>query len=361
MAGVAALHRLVLLVAPVTVVTSCATAGTLASSGAKLAGAGPDRALGRADAAVRRGAEIGRAAHPAAFVAAVSGAGQPGNGLATFSSADGRLLRWLVRSKLEPLPVAVSPDGRWVYFYNRAALVVGCPRTGFAEPVLWQVRVHGGRPRRVGINTTSIAFSPDGRMVARTSSNNCGRTVWILVRDRRTGSTRHILLARNALTSNNPIFSAKLSWAPDDRHLAVAVSPAAAINALAVIDARRATGISAAPAIRPCAGRSDGCLDPGFDIRGRLTFLKWRNQLSSVPEWVLRWHHGRLIRLFRLSRNQSAGAPASIATDRTGTAVLLEGGLRRPQIWRWSRGHLELVLRSTPQRVVTSPLWLRHA
>ena len=360
MVGVAATRRLVLLVASTTVVASCATVGALASSGAKLAGSGPDRAAGRADAAVRRGAEIGRAARPAAFVAAVSSTGQRGKGLATFSSADGRLLRWLVRSKLEPLPVAVSPAGRWVYFYNRAVQVAGCPRTGFAEPVLWQVRVQGGRPRRVGINTTSIAFSLDGRMVARTASSNCGRTVWILVRDRRTGSTRRILLARNAVTSNNPIFTAKLSWAPDDRHLAVAVSPAAAINGLAVIDARRATDISTAPAIRPCAGGRDECLDPGFDIRGRLTFLKWRNQLTSVPEWVLRWHQGRVIRLFRLSRNQSAGAPASIAADRTGTAVLLEGGLRPRQIWRWSGGHLELVLRSTPRRVVTSPLWLRH-
>ena len=361
MAGVAALRGLVLLVASTTIVASCAMAGTLASSGAKLAGPGRDRAPGRADAAAGRGAESGLATHPAAFVAAVSGTDQPGNGLATFSSGDGRLLRWLVRSKLEPLPVAASPDGRLVYFYNRAALVVGCPRTGFAEPVLWQVRVHGGRPRRSGINTTSIAFSPDGRMVARTWSSNCGRTVWILVRDRRTGSTRRILLARNALTSNNPIFSARLSWAPDDRHLAVAVSPAAAINALAVIDARRATGISTAPTIRPCAGRNDECLDPGFDIRGRLTFLKWRNQLTGVPEWVLRWHQGRVIRLFRLSRNQSAGATAGIAANRAGTAVLLEGGLRGPQIWRWSGGHLEVVLRSTPQRVVTSPLWLRHA
>lgn len=74
----------------------------------------------------------------------------------------------------------------------------------------------------------------------------------------------------------------------------------------------------------------------------------------------MRWHEGRAIRLLRLSREQGADATASIAVDRAGNAVLLEGGLRLPEIWRWSGGRLQLVLTSTPQMVVTSPLWLRH-
>jgi len=330
------LRGLVFVVASAMAVAGCAAPGGLASRAATLG--------------VSQGA----------FVAAVSGTGQQARrGLAEFSLADGRLLRWLVRSRRSPLPVAVSPDGRWVYFYYQAALAL-CPDNGFSEPVLWRVPVRGGRPRQAGLATTSIAFSPDGRMVARTSSKNCGRTVWIVVRNRRTGATRRIVLARNAPDSNNPIFSAQLSWAPDDRHLAVAVAPAAAINALFVINARRTTSISAAPPIRPCARENDECLDPGFDVRGRLTFLKWRNELTGHVERVMRWHEGRAIQLFRLSRDQSAGAPASIAADRTGNAVLLAGGLRHPGIWRWSSGHLQLVRRSTRQLAVASPLWLRH-
>src|SRR6266705_747875 len=156
------LRGLVFVVASAMAVAGCAAPGGLASRAATLG--------------VSQGA----------FVAAVSGTGQQARrGLAEFSSADGRLLRWLVRSRRSPLPVAVSPDGRWVYFYYQAALAL-CPDNGFSEPVLWRVPVRGGRPRQAGLATTSIAFSPDGRMVARTSSKNCGRTVWIVVRNRRT-------------------------------------------------------------------------------------------------------------------------------------------------------------------------------
>jgi hypothetical protein len=140
----------------------------------------------------------------------------------------------------------------------------------------------------------------------------------------------------------------------------VAVAPAAAINALYVIDARRATDITRARAIRPCAGANAECLDPSFDVGGRLTFLKWLNEIGHSAEWVVRWHDGRATRLFRLSREQRAYFAASIAVDRMGNAVLLEGGLRHPEIWRWSGGAVELVLRSTRRLVITSPLWLRR-
>jgi DNA-binding beta-propeller fold protein YncE len=297
------------------------------------------------------------ARNPASFVAALSVTGHPARqGLAVFSSADGRLRRWLVRRRRSPQPVAVSPDGRQVYFYDLVP-AVACPRNGFTEPVLWRVSVRGGRPRRAGVDTTSIAFSPDGRMVARTTTRPCGHTVWIVIRDRRTGTTRRIFLARNPATSNNPVFSARLSWAPDDRHLAVGVSPAAAINSIAVIDALRATAITSAPPVGPCAGRSDECLNPSFDVRGRLTFLKWRNEITPPPERIMRWHGGRAVTLLRLSSNQSADFTASIAVDRTGHAILLEGGLRQREIWRWSAGSVRLLLRSR-QTVVTSPVWL---
>jgi len=192
------------------------------------------------------------------------------------------------------------------------------------------------------------------------TTKTCGQTIWVIIRDRRTGASRRILLWRNVATSNNPVFSAVLSWAPDDRHLAVGISPAAAITSVTVINARRATDAASAPPIGPCAGRGDECLDPSFDARGRLTFLKGRNELTATPEWIMRWHGGRAVPLMRLSRNQRAGGTASIATDRAGNAVLLEGGLRHPEIWRWSGGHLRLVLRSTAHMLVVAPLWLSH-
>jgi len=279
-------------------------------------------------------------------------------GLAVFSASDGRLLRWIVRSKSGPTPVSVSPDGRRVYYYNQAAPRGRCPRRGFTEPVLWRVPADGGRPLRAGLSTTSIAFSPDGRMLAYTSSRRCGRTVLIVIRDRRTGAARRIVLVRNRLSGNAPVFSAGLSWAPDDVHLAVAAAPAAAINTLEVINARRATDLNRAAEIRPCAGAIAECLDPAFDTRGRLTFLKWLNETGGSPEWLARWNHGHTARLLRLSAEQSAGVSASIAVDRAGNAVLLAGGLRQPEIWRWSSGGVKLILRSTRQFAVTSPLWV---
>jgi hypothetical protein len=193
-------------------------------------------------------------------------------------------------------------------------------------------------------------------MLAYTSARGCGRTIWIVVRDRKAGTTRRILLTRNAPTSNNAVVGAQLSWAPDDRHLAVAVAPAAAINALFVVNARTAAKLPAT-AIKPCSGREDECLDPSFDRRGRLTFLKWRNQLGHYPERVVRWQHGRAIRLLTLSRNQSARRTASIASD-AGDAVLIQGGISRHQIWRWSRGRVTLILSSSRRQLVSDALWL---
>jgi hypothetical protein len=117
-----------------------------------------------------------------------------------------------VRGTRGPVPVAVSRDGLWVYYFNAATLRPGtCAGNGFTEPGLWRVSTAGGRPRRAGISTTGIAFSPDGRIVAYTCTRPCGRTTWIVIHYWRTGTTPRILPARNAPTSANPIFDAELS------------------------------------------------------------------------------------------------------------------------------------------------------
>jgi hypothetical protein len=353
-----------LVILAATAVAGCGPAASGARSVGSVGNRAPGRTLSFSQAAMPRSPALGGTpagrGYPAAFVAAVSHSIRLApHGLAVFSSSDGRLLRWLVRSASDPVPVSLSPDGRWLYYYDQALTRGGCPRTGFVDPVLRKVPAGGGRPRRAGLTTPSIAFSPDGRMLAYTASSDCGRVIRIVVRNRQTGSTRRIILAHNDLRGNNQIGSAQLSWAPDDAHLAVAVAPAAAINTLSVINALRARNASTARSIPPCAGENSGCLDPAFDVRGRLTFLEWREAAvtSSFAEWVIRWHRGRAEQLFRLSREQRGGA-ASITVNRTGNAVLLEGGTHYPEIWRWHRGNLTLILRSTPKRVVWRPLWM---
>jgi hypothetical protein len=297
--------------------------------------------------------------YPAAFVASATGAGtRPG--LAVFSSSDGHLLHWLVRSASQPVPVAVSPGGTWVYYYYPAAPKPPCPATGFTEPQLWRVRVTGGRPQRTGIHTTDLAFSPDGKMLAYTAARKCGQTLLIVVRDLRTGMTRRIAAAHNDLSGNGVISAAELSWAPDDVHLAVAVEPSAAINAMVVIDASRATDITRTQPIAPCVSPPStpaqvGCLDPSFAVDGRLTFLNTVETGSRSGEWVVRWQNRHAVRLFRLSR--AMAFTAGIAVDRSGNALLLEE-FGPSDIWRWSHGSRKLIRRPSRRLVVTSPLWL---
>ena len=315
-------------------------------------------ALGTSTAASGEGPGPGRASYPSSFVAAVSG-GRGSSGLAVFSTVDGHLTKWLHHSTRGPLPIAISPDGRWVYYYNSLTLPLGgCPKTGFAEPTLWRVRASGGRPQRTGLRTTNIAFSPDGRMAAHASVRHCGRIMLAVVMDRRTGAVRTIVLDHNAPTASAPDFFPLLSWAPDDKHLAVGLSRTPVLSFVYLVNARRATSILNLPPIRPCAERNTVCLDPAFDIRGRLTLLRFKNQAGS-RESVVRWRHRHLTRLVALTRDQSDYDTASIATDRAGSAVLIQGGLHAVKIWRWSGVQPVLIVSSSAARTTFSPLWLR--
>jgi hypothetical protein len=73
---------------------------------------------------------------------------------------------------------------------------------------------------------------------------------------------------------------------------------------------------------------------------------------------VIRWQHGRTSRIFMLSRSQSAKGTASIAVGGAGGAVLIEGGNRRHQIWRWSAGRISLIRTSSRRMLVTDVAWL---
>lgn len=246
-----------------------------------------------------------------------------------------------------------------MYYYYPATSKPQCPPEGFVEPRLWRVRVTGGRPERTDMRTTDLAFSPDGKMVAYTSERKCGQTLLLVVRDQRTGATRRIVVTHNDLSGNGVIADAELSWAPDDVHLAVATEAAAAINTLVVIDARRAKDITRSQPIPPCASPGEpaqvGCLNPSFDVHGRLTFLDWLQAPSRSGEWTVRWRSGHATRLFKL--NRAVAFSASIAVDRTGNAILLEGH-GRDGIWRWYKGSLTLIRRSSRRLLLSSPLWL---
>src|SRR5258708_4017269 len=201
-------------------------------------------ALGTSAAASGEGPGPGRASYRSSFVAAVSG-GRGSSGLAVFSTVDGHLTKWLHHSTRGPLPIAISPDGRWVYYYNSLTLPLGgCPKTGFAEPTLWRVRASGGRPQRTGLRATNIGFNPHGRMSA----------------------------------------------------------------------------------------------DASVQHGGRIMLSVW---------------------LVHTARNQSDDDTASIATERAGSAVLIQGGLHAVKIWRWSGVQPVLIVSSSAARTTFSPLWLR--
>jgi len=64
-----------------------------------------------------------------------------------------------------------------------------------------------------------------------------------VVKDRRTGAVRTIVLDHNAPTASAPDFFPLLSWAPDDKHLAVGLSRTPVLSFVYVVNARRATSI----------------------------------------------------------------------------------------------------------------------
>jgi hypothetical protein len=105
-----------------------------------------------------------------------------------------------------------------------------------------------------------------------------------------------------------------------------------------------------------------GCVDPGFDVHGRLTFVEWRSPVSGAPTVLaLRWYHDQTTRLFRFNRTQGEALNSqSLSVNRQGTAILLESYIAEPTIWRWAKSFMELVFRSSPQRTLFGPLWLQR-
>src|SRR5258706_4669404 len=74
-------------------------------------------ALGTSTAASGEGPGPGRASYPSSFVAAVFG-GRGSSRLAGFSTLDRHPTKVVHHRTPGPLPIRISPDGRWVYYYD---------------------------------------------------------------------------------------------------------------------------------------------------------------------------------------------------------------------------------------------------
>jgi serine/threonine protein kinase len=105
---------------------------------------------------------------------------------------------------------AFSPDGNYIYFSELEAGPLGIVDL-FRAPVL------GGRPERIARDIDSSAtFSPDGKLIAYSRSNNPERGKWRLLEAKADGKDEKVLLEAPAKEST--VF---LAWSPDGKRIAV--------------------------------------------------------------------------------------------------------------------------------------------
>jgi hypothetical protein len=161
--------------------------------------------------------------------------------LALLSSQTGDLLRWLTLQSDRSTDGGVERAWRLGLFRQvpgRSQLPVR-----FTQPGDPPGAGHRGRAQLVQAGASDYAVSPDGRAVAYVIRADHGDVVEIVARNLVT-ERRNIIIAaaRPAPGANNwPPDVTSLTWAPDDVHLAVEFSLAAAINSLLVFDAFTAT------------------------------------------------------------------------------------------------------------------------
>ena len=140
------------------------------------------------------------------------------------SSKDGHALRTLASGALAGGGLAVSPDGRTVYYAEIEQAY--CPGDPERIPVtrIMSIPVQGGTPEEIATNVRYPTVSPDGRYLAFTGIPNCsdaGQSV--LVKDLYAGAR-----SRGPYDGSwgPKVFAGTtlrgvggLSWAPDSRHV----------------------------------------------------------------------------------------------------------------------------------------------
>jgi len=203
------------LAAPVTLALAAAVlaACSFGGSAAPPADAGGPTAAG--------GASTGAQAGPT--LAAVSAAGA----LVLLDPANGQTSRTLVPSGVVGDALAVSPDGKTVYY----EVAAGC------QHEIWRVSTSDGAKTRVAAAGSSPALSPNGERLAYATlyfeddkgpscypANNLTAGYQVIVVDLATHQTHRYPMAPQVASTGLPAPVDHLSWSPDGAKLAVSIS-----------------------------------------------------------------------------------------------------------------------------------------
>jgi hypothetical protein len=271
---------------------------------------------------------------------APASAGRAGDRLALLSSRTGDLVRWLTPQPQGASDQVLSVRDGWVYFV-RYPIDLRSP-AGPPSPAIWRVRVTGGQAQLVKSGAADYAVSPDGRAVAYVISADHGDVLDLVARSLVTGRrhTIHLATKPSPGANNWPPDVSSLTWAPDDVHLAVQLSPTAALNSVLVFDAfTAATAGDGRTAPAPCPVDSAcGEFDPAYLASGALTYLIQRLSRSGIATASLvAWKAGHRTTLVSFA----AGTPACYDMTAQGQAIWVTGPARPKgpsTIWRWSGG-----------------------
>jgi hypothetical protein len=276
--------------------------------------------------------------------------------LALLSSRTGTIVRWLTPQVNGTYDNPVSIRGSWVYFSRASAAGTGG---------IWRVPLAGGRAQLVQAGTVDWSMSQDGRAVAYVISDRYRDE--LITRDLGTGQRNTIVIATDpdGEANNWPPNAVDLTWSPDDRQLALALQPTAAISTVLVLGAFTATTIkdaTTAPAPAPCpvAGALQ-CTetDPAYLADGALSYAIQRTSdhggALTVTATLVAWRAGRSTTLHVFA----GGLSQEYDMTRQGQAIWV-GGPARPggpsPIWCWSGGPVtkitELPAADSPGTVV---------
>jgi hypothetical protein len=207
------------------------------------------------------------------------------------------------------------------------------------------VPLAGGPAQLVQAGTVDWSMSQDGRAVAYVTSNRYREV--LIIRDLGTGQRNTIVIATNpdGDANNWPPGALDLTWSPDDRQLALALQPTAAISSVLVFGAFTATTIkdaTTAPAPCPVTGALQ-CTetDPAYLADGALSYVIQRvgdhGATLTVTASLVAWRAGRSTTLHVFA----GGLSQEYDMTRQGQAIWVGGPARPGGPWPircWSGG-----------------------
>ncbi len=231
------------------------------------------------------------------------------------SSKDGHALRTLASDALAGGGLAVSPDGRTVYYAEIEQ--VSCPGDPVPVTRIMAVPVQGGTPQEIATNVRYPTVSPDGRYLAFTGIPNCsdaGQSV--LVKDLKGGASSTEPYDRSwspkvfADTTLRGIGG--LSWAPDSRHLLFTWFDAPGGQYTGVLDTRApsTTFLDTSPRVRAAVDTTLCCY-----LGTRDTLVATVIAQDREHTWTADPTSGRLL-------DQLSCCGTVVSTDRAGAAFL---------------------------------------